>query len=218
MQPRIDTNLGIQSEPDAWMHSACILCSNGCGLEMAVVGRGGDGGRYGPARGSVRAVPLRPRRAVSQPAHLVRARPDQPSAAAQILARCGPAAQLRAAGAVAAGAACGAEWGIHGAVRRPRIRRHRQPSRFNRNVPNERVNDCENCNGKDIQSRRSRKLEFRSRPGQRPDRARCTRAMWTTRVTCITRREDDPQYEIKSDKTDHIALHKSGGHCGMLRR
>ncbi len=49
MQPRIDTNLGIQSEPDAWMHSACILCSNGCGLEMAVVGRGGDGGRYGPA-------------------------------------------------------------------------------------------------------------------------------------------------------------------------
>ena len=26
--------------------------------------------------------------------------------------------------------------------------------------------------------------------------------------------EDDPQYEIKSDKTDHIALHK-GRHCGI---
>jgi anaerobic selenocysteine-containing dehydrogenase len=36
MQPRIDTNLGIQDEPDAWVHSACILCSNGCGLDIAV--------------------------------------------------------------------------------------------------------------------------------------------------------------------------------------
>jgi len=36
MQPRIDTNLGITGEPDAWVHSACILCSNGCGLEIAV--------------------------------------------------------------------------------------------------------------------------------------------------------------------------------------
>jgi anaerobic selenocysteine-containing dehydrogenase len=36
MQPRIDTNLGIDGEPDAWVHSACILCSNGCGLDIAV--------------------------------------------------------------------------------------------------------------------------------------------------------------------------------------
>jgi len=36
MQSRIDTNLGIQGEPDAWVHSACILCSNGCGLDIAV--------------------------------------------------------------------------------------------------------------------------------------------------------------------------------------
>ncbi|MGH7058713.1 MAG: hypothetical protein ACREFZ_12735, partial [Acetobacteraceae bacterium] len=36
MQPRIDTNLGIAGEPDAWVHSACILCSNGCGLDIAV--------------------------------------------------------------------------------------------------------------------------------------------------------------------------------------
>jgi anaerobic selenocysteine-containing dehydrogenase len=36
MQPRIDTNLSIQNEPDAWVHSACILCSNGCGLDIAV--------------------------------------------------------------------------------------------------------------------------------------------------------------------------------------
>ncbi|MDB6033429.1 MAG: Assimilatory ferredoxin--nitrate reductase 1, partial [Verrucomicrobiales bacterium] len=36
MQPRIDMNLGIQGEPDRWVHSACILCSNGCGLDIAV--------------------------------------------------------------------------------------------------------------------------------------------------------------------------------------
>lgn len=36
MQPRIDSNLGIQGEPDAWVPSACILCSNGCGLDIAV--------------------------------------------------------------------------------------------------------------------------------------------------------------------------------------
>ena len=32
--------------------------------------------------------------------------------------------------------------------------------------------------------------------------------MSTTRDTRITRAQDDPQYEIKSDKTDHIAMHK----------
>jgi anaerobic selenocysteine-containing dehydrogenase len=36
MQPRIDLNLGIKEEPDAWIHSACLLCSNGCGLDIAV--------------------------------------------------------------------------------------------------------------------------------------------------------------------------------------
>lgn len=36
MQPRIDVNLGIADEPDAWVRSACILCSNGCGLDIAV--------------------------------------------------------------------------------------------------------------------------------------------------------------------------------------
>jgi anaerobic selenocysteine-containing dehydrogenase len=36
MQPRIDTNLSIKSEPDAWVHSACVLCANGCGLDIAV--------------------------------------------------------------------------------------------------------------------------------------------------------------------------------------
>jgi anaerobic selenocysteine-containing dehydrogenase len=36
MQPRIDTNLSIQGEPDNWVHSACILCSNGCGIDIAV--------------------------------------------------------------------------------------------------------------------------------------------------------------------------------------
>ncbi|MGH7103338.1 MAG: molybdopterin oxidoreductase family protein [Acetobacteraceae bacterium] len=36
MQPGIDSNLGIHGEPDEWVHSACILCSNGCGLDIAV--------------------------------------------------------------------------------------------------------------------------------------------------------------------------------------
>jgi ferredoxin-nitrate reductase len=36
MQARVDTNLGIEGEPDSWVHSACILCSNGCGVDIAV--------------------------------------------------------------------------------------------------------------------------------------------------------------------------------------
>lgn len=36
MQPRIDTNLSIKGEPDKWVHSACVLCANGCGLDIAV--------------------------------------------------------------------------------------------------------------------------------------------------------------------------------------
>lgn len=49
MEPRIDINLGIEGEPDRWVHSACILCSNGCGLDIAVkddriVGVRGDAG------------------------------------------------------------------------------------------------------------------------------------------------------------------------------
>jgi ferredoxin-nitrate reductase len=36
MDARIDINLDIEGEPDRWVQSACILCSNGCGLEIAV--------------------------------------------------------------------------------------------------------------------------------------------------------------------------------------
>ena len=36
MKPRMDTNLGIKGTPDKWVHSACILCSNGCGMDIAV--------------------------------------------------------------------------------------------------------------------------------------------------------------------------------------
>ncbi|MBN9507232.1 MAG: molybdopterin-dependent oxidoreductase [Altererythrobacter sp.] len=36
MIPRLDRNLGIAGEPDEWVHSACLLCSNGCGLDIAV--------------------------------------------------------------------------------------------------------------------------------------------------------------------------------------
>ena len=42
-------------------------------------------------------------------------------------------------------------------------------------------------------------------------RGRITRVI-TTRITfknyTVHASEDDPQYEIKSDKTDHIAMHK----------
>ena len=42
-------------------------------------------------------------------------------------------------------------------------------------------------------------------------RGRITRAI-TTRITfkgyTVHASKDDPQYEIKSDKTDHIAMHK----------
>jgi anaerobic selenocysteine-containing dehydrogenase len=36
MEKRIDINLGIEGEPDKWVHSACILCSNGCGVDIAI--------------------------------------------------------------------------------------------------------------------------------------------------------------------------------------
>lgn len=36
MQPRLDSNLRIKGEPDAWARSACLLFSNGCGFEIAV--------------------------------------------------------------------------------------------------------------------------------------------------------------------------------------
>ena len=36
MQPRRDVNICIHGEPDAWVHSAYLLCSNGCGLDIAV--------------------------------------------------------------------------------------------------------------------------------------------------------------------------------------
>lgn len=35
MEPRQDHNVQC-GEPDRWVHSACILCSNGCGLDIAV--------------------------------------------------------------------------------------------------------------------------------------------------------------------------------------
>jgi anaerobic selenocysteine-containing dehydrogenase len=36
MQARQDCNLSIDGEPDAWVHSACLLCSNGCGMDIGV--------------------------------------------------------------------------------------------------------------------------------------------------------------------------------------
>ena len=36
MPPRLDVNLSISGEPNSWVHSACILCSNGCGIDIGV--------------------------------------------------------------------------------------------------------------------------------------------------------------------------------------
>ena len=36
MQPRRDSPVECEGEPDRWVHSACLLCSNGCGLDIAV--------------------------------------------------------------------------------------------------------------------------------------------------------------------------------------
>lgn len=36
MQPRTDSNLQCDGEPDRWVHSTCLLCSNGCGMDIAV--------------------------------------------------------------------------------------------------------------------------------------------------------------------------------------
>lgn len=48
MQAREDRNLSIEGEPDRWVHSACILCSNGCGLDIGV-----KDGRIVGVRGNV---------------------------------------------------------------------------------------------------------------------------------------------------------------------
>jgi anaerobic selenocysteine-containing dehydrogenase len=36
MDVRVDQNLAIDGEPDRWVQSACVLCSNGCGMDIAV--------------------------------------------------------------------------------------------------------------------------------------------------------------------------------------
>ena len=36
MDPRQDIHVRCEGEPDRWVHSACLLCSNGCGLDIAV--------------------------------------------------------------------------------------------------------------------------------------------------------------------------------------
>jgi len=36
LPPKEDWNRSIQGEPDRWVHSACLVCSNGCGLDIAV--------------------------------------------------------------------------------------------------------------------------------------------------------------------------------------
>jgi ferredoxin-nitrate reductase len=33
---RVDESKDIDGEPDKWVQSACVLCSNGCGLDIGV--------------------------------------------------------------------------------------------------------------------------------------------------------------------------------------
>ena len=51
MEKRIDSNLQIEGEPDQWVHSACLLCSNGCGMDIAV-----RDGRIAGVRGNADGV------------------------------------------------------------------------------------------------------------------------------------------------------------------
>jgi ferredoxin-nitrate reductase len=48
MDPRFDANTPFEGEPDKWVASACILCSNGCGLDIAV-----KDGRIAGVRGRI---------------------------------------------------------------------------------------------------------------------------------------------------------------------
>ena len=61
--------------------------------------------------------------------------------------------------------------------------------------------------GENTQSRRSRDLELRGRTCQRQNHKIHKKDVeykgYTHHATA-----DDPQYEIKSDKTEHIAMHK----------
>ena len=66
---------------------------------------------------------------------------------------------------------------------------------------------------KNVQGWRSRELEFGSRT--------CARTIVKVHKRAVNYKghihratPEDPQYEIKSDKTDHVALHKAG----VLRR
>ena len=61
--------------------------------------------------------------------------------------------------------------------------------------------------GAQIQSRRSRDLEFRGRASQRKDHQGAHPRLRLQGHTHHAS-HDDPQYEIKSDKTEHIAAHK----------
>lgn len=49
MEVRVDGNVNFDGEPDQWVHSACLLCSNGCGMDIAV-----KDGRIAGVRGNAR--------------------------------------------------------------------------------------------------------------------------------------------------------------------
>jgi hypothetical protein len=58
-----------------------------------------------------------------------------------------------------------------------------------------------------VQSGRPRALEFRGRPCQWQDHQSSHEGCRLQGVHAFASK-DDPQYEIKSDKTEHIAMHK----------
>lgn len=97
MDPRIDTNTEIEGEPDRWVHSACVLCSNGCGLEIAVkderiVGVRGDPrhpvsfGHLGPKGENGWRANGHPRRGTSPMIRRSKGRPLEPTSWDEALA------------------------------------------------------------------------------------------------------------------------------------
>jgi anaerobic selenocysteine-containing dehydrogenase len=144
------------------------------------MGGRGHGGRHRPTGRSLRTVPLWTGRSVGQPAHLVCARPRQPSAAVEIVSRRGPPPRFRPAGPLAAGTVVGAERRVERAVRREDLRRYSQspgsalttecgvqPSSIVHILSEERQRK-EKSDGA-VQRWRSRDLELRSGPRQRHD-------------------------------------------------
>jgi Hypervirulence associated proteins TUDOR domain len=72
------------------------------------------------------------------------------------------------------------------------------------NRENGRCAVVEVSHGEALQGRRSRELELGGRPRERQDHQGAHKG-YVHHAS-----KDDPQYAIKSDRTEHVALHKAG--------